>query len=398
MTAIKRQSNTASKNDSKRHETSAMRNILFVLSLVVLSSQANDANGQSPENSPAEVVVTAQVPKKIKKGPPLPQVQVSRVRRVFHNGEHNSFTDLTRFRGRYYLTFRSCPDGHMVHPTSSIIVLVSDDLNSWTEVNRFQVKRRDVRDPHFLVFQEKLFVYAGTWFCGNLADASKNRDLNLHVGYGVSSEDGQSWTDPVLLEGTFGHYIWRAASFDNTAYLCGRRKKGFDVVPRKDAVIESVMLESTDGLVFKTGGMFQAEHGDETAFQFSDDGSVLAIGRRGRDKAQVLRSAPPYEKWQRDDLDRYIGGPLLSRWGNRIVVAGRNNTDSGPKTKFCWLIGNDLHEFATLPSGGDNSYPGFVELSPSKAAVSWYSSHETDKNGQAITAIYMAEFTMSDNK
>jgi len=80
----------------------------------------------------------------------------------------------------------------MVHPTSSIVVLVSDDLNSWNEVNRFQVKRRDVRDPHFLVFQDKLFVYSGTWFCGNLTDASKGRDLNLHVGYGVSSEDGQS--------------------------------------------------------------------------------------------------------------------------------------------------------------------------------------------------------------
>ena len=28
-----------------------------------------------------------------------------------------------------------------------------------------------------------------------------------------------------------------------------------------------------------------------------------------------------------------------------------------------WLVGNDLHEFAELPSGGDTSYPGFIELS-----------------------------------
>ena len=43
-----------------------------------------------------------------------PEVRVSNVRRVFYNGEHNAFTDLIRFRGKFYLTFRSCPDGHYV--------------------------------------------------------------------------------------------------------------------------------------------------------------------------------------------------------------------------------------------------------------------------------------------
>jgi len=78
-----------------------MRNTLFVRWLVLLSSQTSDANGQSHTNSPTDVVVTAQVQKKNKKDSALPQVQVSRARRVFNNGEHNAFTDLTRFRGRY---------------------------------------------------------------------------------------------------------------------------------------------------------------------------------------------------------------------------------------------------------------------------------------------------------
>ncbi len=93
-------------------------------------------------------------------------VQVSNVRQVFHNGEHNAFTDLVKFRDRYFLTFRSCPDGHMVHPTASIIVLSSSDLTSWTQVHRFQVRNRDTRDPHFLVFKDRLFVYTGTWYSG----------------------------------------------------------------------------------------------------------------------------------------------------------------------------------------------------------------------------------------
>jgi hypothetical protein len=95
-------------------------------------------------------------------------------------------------------------------------------------------------------------------------------------------------------------------------------------------------------------------------------------------------------------LDRYIGGPLLTRWGDRLAVGGRHNTDRGAKTSMCWLAGDDLHEFAELPSGGDNSYPGFLQLSPTEAVMSWYSSHETDTEGKTITAIYMADLSIKD--
>jgi hypothetical protein len=105
-----------------------------------------------------------------------------------------------------------------------------------------------------------------------------------------------------------------------------------------------------------------------------------------------LWSQPPYTQWQRKELDRYIGGPLLVRWADRYVVGGRKMIgDKGPKTSLCWLVGDQLYEFAELPSGGDNSYPGFVELDDKHAIVSWYSSHEKDKDGKTMTAIYMAD-------
>ena len=323
----------------------------------------------------------------------LPKVKVTNIRRVFHDGRHNAFTDLVRFEGNFYLTFRSCPDGHMVHPTSSIIILSSTDTKQWKQVHRFSVERRDTRDPHFLVFKDKLFVYSGTWYSGETTLKSEDYDLNKHLGYAAWSEDGINWNSPVMLEGTFGHYIWRANTFKGKAYLCGRRKKNFAVGPRGEtSIVQSAMLESDDGLIWRTRTLFQETHGDETAFQFEADGSIIAVGRRGRDKAQLLRSKPPYTQWQRKELDRYIGGPLLTRWGDLYVVGGRKTIgDIGPRTSMCWLLNDQLHEFAELPSGGDNSYPGFVELSPSRAVMSWYSSHETDANGRIITAIYMAD-------
>jgi hypothetical protein len=157
------------------------------------------------------------------------------------------------------------------------------------------------------------------------------------------------------------------------------------------------MLESDDGLVWRTRALFQPDRGDETAFQFEADGGILAIGRRGSDKAQLLRSKPPYAEWERTDLDRYIGGPLLVRWGDRYVVGGRKSIGGqGPKTAMYWFVNDELHEFAELPSGGDTSYPGFIELSPTRAIMSWYSSHEKDADGKTITAIYMADLSIAN--
>ncbi|MBN2593689.1 MAG: hypothetical protein JXA81_09300 [Sedimentisphaerales bacterium] len=323
----------------------------------------------------------------------LPNVEVNNIRRVFHNGQHNAFTDLIRFKDNFYLTFRSCPDGHMVHPTSSIIILSSTDTKQWKQVHQFGVEKRDTRDPHFLVFKGRLFVYTGTWYSGETKLKSEDYDLNKHLGYAAWTEDGLKWHSPIMLEGTFGHYIWRANTFGGKAYLCGRRKKNFADAPRgKGSIVESAMLESDAGLIWRTRALFQETCGDETAFLFEQDGSIVAIGRRGSNKAQLLKSKPPYRQWQRIELDRYIGGPLLARWGGRYIVGGRKNTDDrGPKTSMCWLVDDQLHEFAELPSGGDNSYPGFIEISPKYAVMSWYSSHEKDAGGKTITAIYMAD-------
>ena len=327
-----------------------------------------------------------------------PQVNVTNIRRVFHNGEHNAFTDLVRFRDSFYLTFRSCPDGHMVHPTSSIVILRSDDARDWEQVHQFSVPLRDARDPHFLVFKEKLFVYTGCWFSGEKSITLADIDMNLHLGYAAWSPDGTEWHSPILLEGTFGHYIWRAAAHGDRAYLCGRRKIDFEVAPRgEETGISAIMLESDDGLIWRTGAMLHPTHGNETAFMFGPNGNVLAILRDGGNGAEVMRSSPPYVDWDRQELGRVIGGPLVARWGERIVVGGRKNLDrKNPKTSMYWLIDDQLQEFAEMPSAGDTSYPGFIALSDKRALMSWYSSHELDENGRRITAIYLADLEVGE--
>ncbi|QDU98452.1 hypothetical protein [Lignipirellula cremea] len=326
---------------------------------------------------------------------PLPKVRVGEVRLAYTSDSHNAFTDLCKFQGRYYLTFRTCPDGHAVNPTSHILVLVSDDTKEWKEAFRFHVPQRDVRDPHFLIFRDKLFIYSGCWLAPRQDEA---REFSEHLGFAVWTEDGQKWHGPQALEGTYGHYIWRATASDDKAYLCARRKRDF--VPtatraERDQVVQSALLESEDGLIWKFAGIMQSDRGNETALLLEPDGTMLAVARGSSGQlAQVCRSQPPYRDFSRVEMNRNVGGPLLVRWNDHLLVGGRKTVDGDPKTALYWLSGDKLHEFAVLPSGGDNSYPGFVQLDEKRALLSYYSSHQGDGDPKTRAAIYLVELEL----
>lgn len=324
-----------------------------------------------------------------------PEVRVDSVRKVYDDGNHNAFTDLCRFGGEMYLTFRSSPTGHLVVDDSRVVVLASSDGGEWREVFTFDAPLRDVRDPHFLVFGDTLFVYSGTWLCDPARpDAS---DLNDHLGYAAATRDGVTWEGPRSLEGTYGHYIWRAAAHGRKAYLCARRTRDFTPTRGPGAgevVRQAALLESDDGWVWKWTGFLQEETGNEVAFLFEDDGSILAVGRRSG-PAQVCRSRPPYREWTRTDLSRYVGGPMLEKWEGRYLVGGRKRSDAeGPQTALSWLVDDQLVDVAELPSGGDNSYPGFIDLGGGKGLLSYYSSHEGSQSKVSPCSIYLAELSL----
>ena len=202
-----------------------------------------------------------------------------------------------------------------------------------------------------------------------------------------------------MMEGTYGHYIWRAAAHGNRAYLCGRRRREF--APGQDEnrreLIQAAMLASDDGVIWHKAGLFADGYGDETAFLFEEDGACLALVRGANPvPARLSRLRPPYDHFEHVELDRNVGGPLLVRWGERHLVAGRKMLDPDhPVTSLYWLKDDRLHEVAELPSGGDNSYPGFVDLGEGRGLLSYYSSHEGSGRGIAPCHVYLAELRLA---
>jgi hypothetical protein len=420
------------------------------------------------------------------------------VRTAFGDGSHCAFTDLARFGSRIYLAFRSSPVGHSPDPSGEIVCLSSgDDGQNWEPACRFSLSdSRDPRDPHFLVFNGKLFIYTGAWLCnplpgqpasssggasvdslGNLSNTGWSIDINEMIGFAVWTEDGASWSAPTQLEGTQSHYIWRVAAQQGRAFMSARRRRGFVVgseeAPAAD--IECALLTSQDGLAWSVTSLFAEHHGDETAFLLERDGSILGLVRGapdvdspGSEGSQIVWSEWPYSSWSRHNTGVYVGGPLLFEWGGRYIVGGRHRglvrpshphaprpsspplargslniaqicsylapyvctcmpsstggggcavtahlhvqgtRDSTPSTTFLWELQLDgdgaatggaavaaaaggLRPLLELPSSGDCSYPGYVQLSEAVGLVSWYSG---DAQGESVINVAEVAFAL----
>ncbi len=87
--------------------------------------------------------------------------ELNSLQKVVADGYHNAFTDLTYWRGHYYLGYRQA-QSHGIDPPGNVILLRSTDLTEWEQVVSFDTGGDD-RDPKLLATAECLAVSFGTW-------------------------------------------------------------------------------------------------------------------------------------------------------------------------------------------------------------------------------------------
>ena len=91
--------------------------------------------------------------------PPVAVEQVE-VKGLWHHGAHNAFTDLIRWRDRFYCTFR---EGYQhVSYDGKIRVLVSEDGETWKPAALFVLPGYDLRDPELEITPRRQTHAAGT--------------------------------------------------------------------------------------------------------------------------------------------------------------------------------------------------------------------------------------------
>jgi hypothetical protein len=293
------------------------------------------------------------------------------VARIWDRAPHNAFTDLLRYKDRWFCVFRE-GTAH-VSADGGVRVLTSFDGETWIPAAVISYPGADLRDP-------KLAITPGGDLMLTSAAAMNPPSSVRHQTLVWFSSDGREWTPPRPI-GDPDMWLWRVTWHRDHAYSVGYSTGETRFVR---------LYASRDGRRFlpHADNLLVRGYPNESAIVFRDDESAVCLLRRDQPQAtaQVGISRPPYRGWQWRDLGVRIGGPNLIRLADdRLLVAARFYVDGKPNTSLAWLSAEDatLEPFLTLPSGGDSSYPGLV-YHDGLLWVSYYSSHEGKSN------IYMA--------
>lgn len=303
------------------------------------------------------------------------------VKKIWDGAHHNAFTDLTRFNGQWFCTFREA-QGH-VTGNGKIRVITSTDGDNWKSAALIEEDGIDLRDPKICVTPDnRLMLTIG----GSVYKDKKLVSRQPRVAF---SKDGTNWTAPkTVLEP--GDWMWRVTWHKDRAY-------GMVYGVHTNSPWSLRIVESTDGQKFDLlQDLDVTSSPNESTIRFlANDDALILVRREGVPKGKGDRNAwigfahAPYHQWSWHDAGMFIGGPnFISLPNGKLIASGRMMKGKEAHT----FVGNMTKTSVTpdliLPSGGDCSYPGMV-WHDNVLWVSYYSTHEGKD-----TCIYMAKIAV----
>ena len=302
--------------------------------------------------------------------------EVLEVRQIWGKAPHSAFTDLIRYDGRWFCTFRE-GQGH-VSPDGSIRVITSRDSVEWDSAAHITSDTADLRDPKLCVAEDGRLML-------NAAAAPHKPREEARISLVWFSENGRDWTDAVRVIDDKSIWLWRVTWHEGKAYGTGYWSGGG---PEEQRQVHLYRSETGKEFTKWVPGLFTKGFPNEATLRFLEDDTALCLLRRDGSggTAQIGRSEPPYKEWTWKDTGVKVGGPNFIRLPDGRFVAAVRLYDGGARTALCWMDpeAGTLKEFLKLPSGGDTSYAGLV-WHDGLLWVSYYSSHE------GKTRIYVAK-------
>ena len=305
-----------------------------------------------------------------------PEVRVSK---IWDAAPHNAFTDLARFHDEWFCVFREA-DKH-IGGDGKIRVLASRDGESWASVALIGEEGIDLRDPKIcLAPNDRLMLtMGGSVYRGTTTLQGRQPRVAF-------SKDGRDWSAPQRVLGE-GDWLWRVTWHAGEAFGVSYKTSAPEGTPADTGEWTLTLYRSKDGVAWEAvAPLAVPDRPNETTLRFKPDGECIALVRRETaDKQGWLgQSPPPYREWKWQPIGRAIGGPnILAPPSGILWIAGRDYREGGPKTAIGQFNEGAWKPSLTLPSGGDNGYPG-MWLLRGELWLTYYSSHE----GKA--AIYLA--------
>lgn len=300
--------------------------------------------------------------------------QVS-VTKIWSSGKHDAFTDLIRFGGNWFCTFRES-EAH-VGGNGQIRVLTSADGDRWDSAAVLTEAGIDLRDPKFSITPDnRLMLVLG----GSVYEGKTLKERQPRVAF---SKDGRTWTAPCRVLDK-GDWLWRVTWHDGRAYgityKSEKRENGNTHTPTDWTV---TLVAGDDGIAYRVVTKLDVPgRPNEATVRFRENGDCVALVRRegpGEDRAAWIgRSSAPYTEWRWHSAGMQIGGPNFIILPDGEMLASGRHYGPKPADHRTFVGRMDLEQVKAgllLPSGGDCSYPGMV-WHDGLLWLSYYSSHE----------------------
>jgi hypothetical protein len=307
--------------------------------------------------------------------------------KIWDRAPHNAFTDITFFKGKYYVVFRE--GARHESNDGAIRVLSSDDAYIFNENNRFDNRKFDLRDPKIINYNDSLLYIL---YC--MAD----RDNKVICTVLRSSTDGTNWSNETIFTQKNSWWLWSLYNYKGRLISGGYNffKATFVNIYQFD----NIRTRNFTGL---RQGFYGNHNPGETTFASSADGDTLFTAIRTK---YPFPTAIGYStgdstlgKWTWKEQDCIVtGGPRLFYLKNiGLFLVTR---DINFRTSVFWVNTKtfETKKVFTLPSGGDNGYPG-ITVNKNKLVISYYSSHEgpTSIYIATIGLTYLSELVYSDD-
>lgn len=324
------------------------------------------------------------------------------VRCIWDEGKHHGFTDLIRFKGRFYCSFRD-GDGHVPQTKGGagngiVRILRSEDGEKWESIAVLKKKNYDLRDPKFSQTPDGrlLLTVGGSIYLGEDHGTKMNARDPL---VSFSDNNGDRFSDLVSVDiddsvRSKWDWIWRVTWHKGIGYAVIWRAVN-DKMWGNDRNYSIVLVKTVDGLRYEPVKEFdfpleEAPNEATVRFDKKDVMYMLVRQQKGVDGGLFGRASAPYADWDWKNTGKRLGGPNFIFLPSGNILVGSRAVDKGGTAGLYTIDGNGkMIELLLLPGGGDASYIG-LSVHDGILWASYYSG--TSKQAQ----IYLAKIILED--
>lgn len=306
----------------------------------------------------------------------------------------NNNLDACQYKGRYYVAFRTAPS-HFASKKAQLYIISSANFSEWKYETTFHVKA-DLREPRFVVYQEKLFFYFFELGTNSLK-------FEPHFVY-ASMFDGNQWTEKQALT-LDGFVPWRFRVHQNKVFMSAYY--GVDLY-NKNHHADLRLFTSEDGLhytPYTTRTQIDTHGAEEGEFIFDSKGDLWATIRiEGSGSYLCHADKDSLGIWHKKFSKRKYDSALLIELGNEIYLISRHHLKGdATKSEFpkrgerrnnmlrysltrkvtaIFKLNREtieLEHIMDFPSTGDNAFPAAIRRNENSYYLLNYSSDITKR-------------------